>query len=71
MDSPFEEDAPLEKDSSLKEDAPQEVILLEVGVEIQHQDPIERDAAIQVLKKEISSLKVNSWSESNLLSCRI
>jgi hypothetical protein len=50
-------------------DAPQEhVILLEIGVTIE-QDPIERDAPIQDLKKEISLLKVNSWADPNPLSC--
>jgi hypothetical protein len=30
---------------------------------------IEEDALVEDLEKEISSLKVNSWSESNPLSC--
>jgi len=51
----------------MTDDAPEEVPfghLLEVGVQTEHED-----ATIQDLMAEVTSLKVNSCSESNPLSC--
>jgi hypothetical protein len=58
QDVPISQDAPLEEDTPIKEDAP-----------LAPKAPVERDNKLEDVEKEILSLKVNSWADSNPLLC--
>jgi hypothetical protein len=62
--SAVELDAPVEADALMELESP-----AEIKAPMEPDTPLELDALPEHMKREISSLKVSSLAESNLLSC--
>jgi hypothetical protein len=57
-------DAPISQDVLISQDAP-----LEEDATLAPKAPVEQDNELEDVEKEILSLKVNSWADSNPLLC--